>query len=59
MSEPSNGGTIAWRLAKLEKTVEELDRKVDRLTMSIVGAALTFAISVGVFAITLLASGNP
>ena len=56
-SQMSGNGAVAWRLAQLEKTVEELERKLDRLTMAIVGAALTFAIGVGVFAVTLLTAG--
>ena len=54
---PANG-TVAWRLAQLEKTVEELERKVDRLVMAVTGAALMFAVSVAVFAFTVLAGGG-
>jgi hypothetical protein len=53
---PANG-TIPWRLQQLEKQVEELERKVDRLTMSIVGGAVMVTVSVIVFALTYLASG--
>jgi len=51
---PPTNGTVAWRIAALERTVADLERKVDRLIMSIVGAALTFTVGVGVFAITVL-----
>lgn len=58
-------GTVVWRLAQLEKAVldleEHLDRlgsKLDRLMMAVVGAALTIAVSVIVFAITFV-SGAP
>lgn len=60
---------IAWRLTQLERSVErdreamaekveELNRKVDRLTLTIAGGAVTFAISVAVFAFTVLATGG-
>lgn len=57
MSEPThppNGGTVTWRLGQLENTVAELERKVDRLIMAIVGASLSFTVGIGVFAITIL-----
>lgn len=58
MSEQPNG-TTAWRLGQVEKSIEELERKVDRLTMSIVGGAIMVAVSVIVFAITYLANAPP
>lgn len=58
MSEPPGNGTTSWRLTQLERSVEALERKVDRLTLTIAGGAVTFAISVAVFAFTLLASGG-
>jgi hypothetical protein len=57
VTELPGNGTALWRLTQLEKKVEELERKVDRLTMSIVGGAIMVAVSVTVFAITFLASG--
>lgn len=67
MSEPN--GTVSWRLAQLERRFEQLEtevdskldglnRKVDRLTLAIAGGAVTFAISVAVFAFTVLATGG-
>jgi len=63
MSEPN--GTVSWRLAQLETAVKDLevhmDRlggKLDRLFMAVVGASLTVAVSVIVFAITFV-SGSP
>jgi hypothetical protein len=52
----SNGGTIYWRIQKLEKdavedrketkeAIQRLEEKVDRLTMTIIGFALTVAAS--------------
>lgn len=66
---PLSNGQVAWRLQKLEAKVDDLEReldlradglnrKVDRLTLTIAGGAVTFAISVAVFAFTLLASGG-
>ena len=50
---------LAWRIGQLEKQVDELQSKLDKLTIAIVGAALTFALSVGVFAITIVTTGSP
>lgn len=66
---PDSDATIAWRIGQLERKVEavehdmtvkieELHRKVDRLTLTIAGGAVTFAISVAVFAFTVLATGG-
>ncbi len=52
MTEPN--GTVAWRLGQLERTVEELERKVDRLTWALTIAALSFAGSAAVFVLTIL-----
>lgn len=55
-----NGQTLAYRVGQLEITVRELERKVDRLIMAIVGASLSFTVGIGVFAITLLTQkGGP
>lgn len=64
VADPANGA-VAWRLAQLEKVVLDLERhmdrlgsKLDRLMMAVVGASLTIAVSVIVFAITFV-SGAP
>lgn len=49
----SDNGTVAWRLVQLERSVEELERKVDRLTWALTIAALTFAGSAAVLVLTL------
>jgi hypothetical protein len=56
-------GTLAYRVSRLEQAegtqdmkIDRLAEKIDKLTLAIVGAALTFAVSVAVFAITLLAT---
>ena len=54
MSQPPPNGTVAWRLGQLERTVEELERKVDRLTWALTVAALSFAGSAAVFVLTVL-----
>jgi hypothetical protein len=62
-------GTVVWRLSQLERRFEALEhemdaklealaRKVDRLTLMIAGGAVTFAVSVAVFAFTVLATGT-
>lgn len=65
MTEPPGNGTVSWRLKELEKAVlnleahmDRLGSKLDRLMMALVGASLTVAISVIVFAITFV-SGKP
>ena len=51
---PSNGGVLAFRVAELEKDVESLTRKVDRLSWALVTLTLSIAGSAVVFAITVL-----
>ena len=58
MSQPSPNGTVAWRLGQLERTVENLERKVDRLTWALTIAALTFAGSTAVLVLTELPQGT-
>jgi len=58
VSEQPTNGTNAYRLGLAEKRLEEVEHKVDRLILAIVGASLTFTISALVFAITLVASGG-
>lgn len=53
MSDLPNGSTLQYRVHQLEETVRSLEEKVDKLVLAIVGAALTFAVGVAVFAITL------
>ena len=49
--------TIAWRLTRLERTVEQLEAKVDRLTWALTIAALSFAGSAAVIIISIT-TGN-
>ena len=58
MNETTPNATVAWRLAQLEKKVDELETKVDRLYTAMIGATLTFAVSVGVFAFTVLSGAG-
>ena len=58
MSDPPSNGTVSWRLQQLERTVENLERKVDRLTWALTIAALTFAGSTAVLVLTVLAQGT-
>jgi hypothetical protein len=69
VNEPLSNGQVVWRLQQMERKVETLElevdkrfdtlnRKVDRLTLTIAGGAVTFAISVAVFAFTILATGS-
>lgn len=51
---PRNG-ILAFRVSELEKDVEALTRKVDRLTWALVTLTLSIAGSAVVFAITVLA----
>jgi hypothetical protein len=64
MSSRENS-TVSWRLAQLEKAVTDLEShldklggKLDRVYWALVGASLTVAVSVLVFAITFTA-GKP
>lgn len=60
-----SNGTVAWRLAQLERAVTDLEEHLDRLGgnldrvyWALVGASLTVSVSVIVFAITFTA-GKP
>ena len=64
MNELTGNGAVAWRLARLEESVKELEghmdrlgAKLDRLFMAVVGASLTVAVSVIVFAVTFVSGG--
>lgn len=43
-----------WRIGQLERTVEGLERKVDRLTWALVTLSITISGSAIVFAFTVL-----
>jgi hypothetical protein len=65
VNESSESSTVVWRLSQLEKAVvnlethmDRLGSKLDRLFMALVGASLTVAVSVIVFAVTFV-SGKP
>lgn len=54
MSTAATNGTVAWRLQQLERTVEQLERKVDRLVWALTVAALSFAGSAAVLVVVVL-----
>jgi hypothetical protein len=47
-------GTVAWRLGQLERTVAELEQKIDRLMWALTIAALSFAGASAVLVLNLL-----
>ena len=56
---PPGNGTLAYRVDRLEEQerdrrdeIKELKDRVDRLIMSVIGAGLTFTVSIIVLAIT-------
>lgn len=70
MSSAVPNGTTAWRLDRLERSVEKLDddvnkkidavnEKIDRLILWLVGSVLTMALTVGIFTLTLLTGNAP
>jgi hypothetical protein len=70
LSATPDNGTSRYRLEQVEKRFDrfesqvdtrfkELDAKLDRLTIAIVGGSITVAVSVIVFTVTYLASGPP
>ena len=53
MSEhETNGGTLRYRVGELEKSVQNLTAKVDRLMFSVVALSLTIAGAAITFALT-------
>lgn len=52
MSEQDNGGTLRYRVGELEKAVAGLTAKVDRLMFSVVALSLTIAGAAITFALT-------
>jgi ABC-type phosphate/phosphonate transport system permease subunit len=54
LSTAATNGTVAWRLQQLERTVEQLERKVDRLVWALTVAALSFAGSAAVLVVVVL-----
>ena len=68
-NEPRNG-PVTWRDlnrvekaldrldADLDKKVEALNSKIDRLIYWLVGSVLTMAVTVGIFTLTLLTQGG-
>ena len=57
MSEALVESAIIWRLVQLEQRTLAVERKVDRLTIAIVGAALTFAVGVSVGVLVFVSTG--
>jgi hypothetical protein len=47
-----NGNTLSYRMSEVEKDVQELSRKVDRLMWAIVTLAFTIAGAAITFALT-------
>jgi len=43
---------IAYRLRKLEKKVEEMEKKIDRLTFAIVTGLISLTVAITVFTLT-------
>lgn len=54
MAPPVPNGIIAFRVAELEKDVQALTKKVDRLTWALVTLTLSIAGSAVIFAVTVL-----
>ena len=59
MGTPPSNGTIAYRVDQLEHAIQELrseikeeKAKLDRLILSVVGAALSFTVTVIILAVT-------
>lgn len=50
--------TVSWRLSQLERTVDEIERKVDRLVWALTLAALSFAGATAMLLVTVLTQGN-
>lgn len=50
--QDQNGGTLRYRVGELEKAVESLTGKVDRLMFSVVALSLTIAGAAITFALT-------
>jgi hypothetical protein len=64
MSSPrASGGheptsTVAWRLSQLERAVDELEDKVDRLVWALTLAALSFAGASAILVVSLVSGGK-
>lgn len=50
--EPTS--TVAWRLTQLERAVDELESKVDRLVWALTLAALSFAGASAILVVSLV-----
>jgi hypothetical protein len=68
VSEPPNGAALSYRLARLERDHEQLERevkagmkelheKLDRITLAIITGALTMSVSLIAVAVTIVAKG--
>ena len=53
---PDEAANVAWRVGVLEKTIEELESKVDKLVWALVMLSVSIAGSTLVFVITTAAS---
>jgi hypothetical protein len=58
VSEKVHDAAMAWRVGKLEETVRDLNRKVDRLTWALTLAAVSFASATVMLMVTLLTGAH-
>lgn len=54
----ASDSTTSWRLSQLERTVDELERKIDRLVWALTLCALSFAGATAMLLVTALTRGN-
>lgn len=55
---PFDGGTATWRLTQLERAVEALESKVDRLIWALTLATLSFAGTCVLLVVLLVTGAN-
>lgn len=55
---PANGATLLWRITQLERQVDDLNGKLDRLILWVAGGALSVAVSAVVLTLTVFAGGR-
>lgn len=57
-STGDGNSTVAWRLTQLERTVDLLEQKVDRLVWALTLAALSFAGASAILVVSLVSKGH-